>query len=232
MITVNVLSRVFHLRISDRIATGFAIEAEGKEYLITAGHFAGHLIGENTIEISQNGGWHPLLVTTVGHADGEVGISVVSPTHPITTPKTRFPMPASSKGLEFGQDVYFLGFPYGIDAMIWPHDERNHRPLPFIKRAVVSMFPSESHGYFILDGHNNTGFSGGPVVFRREPNSEFRVAAVVTAYKQERKPILDSSGAPIEMFLEVNTGLIVAYDINWALKLIEANPIGVELTER
>ena len=231
MITTNVFLRVFRLSFGEKRGrgTGFAIEDNGKEYLVTARHLAEDLVGINTIRVFQNRDWQPLQVATVGHATGDVDISVLAPAEPLTTPKSRFPLSATSKDIAYGQDVYFLGFPYGIKGQNLAHDEDNFRPLPLVKRATMSMFPSESMNYYLLDGHNNRGFSGGPVVFRPSSDAPFQVAAVVTAYESESEDVLHSTGAPTGLHMRTNTGLIRAYPISEAIALINSNPIGCVL---
>ena len=98
MITANVIYRVFRLTLGPETGTGFAIEEEGREYLVTARHLAHSLWGKRQIEVFKDGGWSPLEVTAVGHAPGEVDISVLAPAERLT-PTRALPLPASSKGL-------------------------------------------------------------------------------------------------------------------------------------
>ena len=97
--------------------------------------------------------------------------------------------------------------------------------MPFVKKATMSLLDGE---VFYLDGHNNPGFSGGPVVYIEPPSREYRVAAVVSAYRAEPQPIYAGS---VEMPLtyRYNTGIIVTHAINAALRLIRSNPIGCDL---
>ena len=113
MITANVIYRVFRLKVGSETGTAFAIEEEGREYLVTARHLAHSLQGTSVVEVFKDGGWSPLEVTTVGHAPGEIDISALAPTERLT-PARPLPLPASSKGLTYGQEAFFLGFPYGI----------------------------------------------------------------------------------------------------------------------
>ena len=183
MITANVIYRVFRLKLGPETGTGFAIEEEGREYLVTARHLAHSLWGKRQIEVFKDGGWSPLEVTTVGHAPGEIDISVLAPAERLT-PTRALPLPASSKGLTYGQEAYFLGFPYGIGDKFLR--ETGH-PVPFVKRVTVSTLFGKP---YLLDGHNNPGFSGGPVVFWAPGRKEFQVAAVVSAYRSARASVL------------------------------------------
>ena len=97
-------------------------------------------------------------------------------------------------------------------------------PVPFVKRVTVSTLFGKP---YFLDGHNNPGFSGGPVVFCPPARKEFQVAAVVSGYRSARAPIRDDEDRDTEFHLRENTGIVVAYDVNEAVALIRANPIGL-----
>ena len=98
MITANVIYRVFRLKVGLETGAAFTVEEDGKEYLVTARHIAHTLQGTNEIEIFKDGVWSPLGVTTVGHAPGEIDISVFAPFERLT-PVRPLPLPASSEGL-------------------------------------------------------------------------------------------------------------------------------------
>ena len=211
------------MKVGQETGTAFTIEEDGREYLVTARHIAKPLQGTCQIELFKDQGWSPLQVTTVGHAPGDVDISVLAYSERLT-PERPLPLPASSKGLTYGQDAYFLGFPYGISDMFLR--ETGH-PLPFVKRATVSTLFGKP---YLLDGHNNPGFSGGPVVFCPPGSQKFQVAAVVRGYRSVRRPVHDDENRETEFHLRENTGIIVAYDVNEAVALIRANPIGLALS--
>ena len=46
-----------------------------------------------------------------------------------------FPMPATSKGVAWGQEVFFLGYPYGLHTK---GDVNDGYPLAIIKRGLMS----------------------------------------------------------------------------------------------
>jgi hypothetical protein len=116
--------------------------------------------------------------------------------------------------------VYFLGFPYGVLSGVIFGDAGH--PLPLVKRALFSSFAGEA---YLLDGHNNPGFSGGPVVFGRGGDIPNCVGAVVSSYRFSPEPVfLDRSETALTY--RYNTGIIVSYKIETALALIRSNPIG------
>ncbi len=225
MITANVIYRVFRLKVGPETGTAFTIEENSREYLITARHIARPLQGKCQVEVFKDGGWFPLEVTTVGHAPGEVDISVLAPSERLT-PTRPLPLPASSAGLTYGQDAFFLGFPYGIgDEFL---RETGH-PVPFVKRLTVSTLFGKP---YLLDGHNNPGFSGGPIVFCPPGRKEFQVAAVVSGYRWASAPVRDQQNRDTDFHLRENTGIVVAYDVNEAVALIQANPIALGSSQK
>jgi hypothetical protein len=218
MITANVIHRVFRIKVGDSEGTAFTIDVRDREYLVTAKHVAAPLKETGELGVFSNGTWSTLRTHVVGHATGDADVSVLALNRRLTPPG--LPVEPTHTGLTYGQDVYFLGFPYGfLGKYIFGPDGY---PLPFVKRATLSLFDGT---VFLLDGHNNPGFSGAPVVFTEPHKHDFRVAAVVSSYQYVDEPIYDRSQAT-GLTYRYNTGLIVTYAINHALDLIEANPIG------
>ena len=227
MVTTNILQRTFRIKSTDP-GTCFTIDVDNRQYIITARHVVKGLVGQSTVKIMQEGKWKNLQVKLVGHSKGEVDISVlaaefqISPTHPLNP---------TAAGMILGQDIYFLGFPYGLMSDVGVLN-RNF-PLPLVKKGIVSMVEF-SEGFILLDGHNNPGFSGGPVVFRRDNRgNDFSIAGVVSGYRYAREPVYENEEqeqkeSPIG-YHKSNTGIIVASSIKYALDLISQNPIGVEL---
>jgi len=218
MITANVIHRVFRIKVGDSEGTAFTIDVDDREYLVTAKHIAESVKAEQDIGLFANGGWVKFRVEPVGHASSDSDISVLAARIRLTP--GNLPMPATSKGVIYGQDVYFLGFPYGFLGR-YSFGPSGY-PLPFVKRATVSLLDGS---LFLLDGHNNPGFSGGPVVFRKPSEPELNVAAVVSGYRYMDEPIYAGSG-PTPLTYRYNTGLVITHAIDAALDLIAATPIG------
>jgi len=218
MITSNVIHRVFRIKVSGTEGTAFTIDVDDREYLVTAQHVAESVTTDQEIQLFANGGWESLHVELVGHASGDSDICVLAARVQLTP--ANLPMRATSKGVIYGQDVYFLGFPYGyIGRYLFGS---SGYPLPFVKRATVSLFDGSE---FLLDGHNNPGFSGGPVVFREPGQQELHVAAVVSGYRYVDEPVYAGTDQ-LPLSYRYNTGIIVTYAIDAALDLIAAKPIG------
>lgn len=223
MITANVIHRVFRIRWNGSEGTAFTADIDDRQYLVTARHVLANFDTDGTVDVFSNGRWEPISVELVGHAPEDVDITVLAPSRRLTP--ANLPMAPLGQGprLTYGQDVYFLGYPHGfLGRYIFGPDGY---PMPFVKKATVSLLDG---AVFYLDGHNNRGFSGGPVVFQEASSPEFNVAAVVSGYHAVSEPVLhgqDKTGLTISQ----NTGIIVTHAIVGALHLIERNPIGFAL---
>ena len=234
MITTNVIQRTFHIRYGSITGTAFAIDRDNKQYLITARHVVKDITSDSSIAIFHERQWQNTSIQVVGIGAGETDVAVLACPVRLAPPH---PLEASSNGLIYGQPVYFLGFPFGWDG----GGETINRdfPIPFVKAGVVSSMAYGEPSRIYVDGHNNKGFSGGPLVFL--PNgrlgSEFRVAGVVANYPTPIvEPVVDSKGDPILApdnqpiaYFQENQGLVVAFEIRHVTDLIEANPIGFKL---
>ena len=176
------------------------------------------------ITILRNGREVQLPVQLVGHGKDDADVSVLaapiqlSPTHPLLT---------TTAGLTIGQDVCFLGFPYGLATHVGLINRRF--PIPLVKRAIVSGMNLDTH-VLLLDGHNNRGFSGGPVFYHRnnDPKRDPTVIAVVSGFKYGWEPVYEDEN-PTGLRYKHNTGIVVAYDIKHVTDLIAENPIGFEV---
>jgi hypothetical protein len=224
MITANVIYRVFRIKYGNSTGTAFAIDIDARQYLVTARHVLEGFGDEDTVEIFCNNQWKTHLAKLVGNAEGDIDISVLTIARELP-PSRPLPLPAESKGLGYGQDVFFLGFPYGLLSKYTLHPSEGAYPLPLVKKAIVSNFDAD---VFLLDGHNNPGFSGGPVVFKPIGSNEFKVAGVISGFQSVEQPVFDGKSETPFVY-QYNTGIIVSYDICHAVDLIKGNPIGVRI---
>jgi hypothetical protein len=82
---------------------------------------------------------------------------------------------------------------------------------------------------WILDGINNPGFSGGPVIIGTGESVKF--AAVISGYYLQPTEIIRGNAAQRvpkarKDYVYENSGFIIAYDIAHAVDAIKKNPIG------
>jgi len=226
MITSNVIQRTFFIKCGTETGTGFALDINNKQYLITAKHLIKGLDGISTIQIFHEESWKDIQILVVGHCEGDIDISVIKVGYQLTDPDLT--LNATSKGMIYGQDAYFLGFPYGLKVKI---GEMNRGfPLPFVKKCSISCMGTIKGNIYViyLDGHNNPGFSGGPVVYKKQNENDFIVTSVISGYMQVNEPIYEGDKSA-DQFYKYNTGIIVSYGIEHALEIIETNPIGFKL---
>ncbi len=222
MVTTNIVQRTFRIR-STQEGTCFTIDVDNRQYIVTARHLVEKVVDQSSVKIMQEKKWKDLQVKLVGHCKGKVDISVLASDLQISP---AFPLSPTMDGMMLGQDVYFLGFPFGLTSDVGPLN-RNF-PFPLVKKGIVSLV-AERGQYILLDGHNNPGFSGGPVVFR--PNNhgnDFAVAGIVTGHHYVREPVYQDD-KQTSLSYKSNTGIILAYSIKHALDLIAQKPIGVKL---
>ena len=227
MIVFNALSRTFHLRLKDHVATGFVIDVEGKQYRVTAKHFVSEVTDSVVLELLHNGNWKKVSAKLVGHAPDEIDITVLA--LPYLLAMSDLILKPDMGDLILGQEAFFLGFPYGLFGHAG--ELNSNYPVPFVKRATVSSVSTSASGQttIFLDGHNNPGFSGGPVLFKVQERGELKVAAVVAGFRIEHKPVYQEDQA-LPLTYQYNTGIIISYGIKHAVALAHMNPIGVPTT--
>ena len=225
-VTRSILQRTFNIRYEGSTATCFTVDVGGRRYLVTARHVVDTIQGEAAAEISYNRRWHASGVRLVGHGPDDIDVSVLAPqelfgaAHPLRLTLT-------TAGLPLAGDAYFLGFPFGLGMNVQTALNAGF-PLPFVKKAIVTAIGLGDEP-ILLDGHNNAGFSGGPVV-RPWNNNEQIVIGVVSGYRPDRSRVRDADGNETPFTYDTNTGIIIAHDIRHALALIEANPVGIPVS--
>lgn len=211
------------MRFNDNTGTCFSLDIEGKRYLVTAAHMLGGMPSAGSIDIAHTERWLPLPVNLVGR-DDDVDVAVLAPQGLIGA---SHPVAATTKGMTLAEDVYFLGFPFNIEQ-IAPFETNAGFPLPLVKKGIISCFGFDT-GVMLLDGHNNPGFSGGPVVRANTQRAEPVVIGVVTAYRTERQRVLDEASNEGPYTYDTNTGIVQVGDANSILRLVAANPIGIDV---
>ena len=220
-VTANILQRTFLIRYNKITGTCFTIDVQGKRYLLTAKHLVDSIRDDVIVEISRNGTCMPLRVRLVGHCAGDIDVTVLAPQELFGGSHS---LRVTTAGLILAEDIYFLGFPYCLGMEVKTELNAGF-PLPLVKKAVVSALGVED-GPMLLDGHNNPGFSGGPVA-RRGTKEQQTVIGIVSGYRYDRRKVRDENGNETQHTYDTNTGIIFAHDIRHALATIATNPIGI-----
>ena len=207
-------------KVGTSAGTCFSIDIDKKQYLVTAKHVVANLKDGDVIELFHENQWKGYPIRLIGHS-GLADVTVISLINVVIEGHE---LPATTKDMAYGQDIYFLGFPYGFQTEV---GELNRGfPLPLVKKGIASTITTKKvPQHFLIDGHNNSGFSGGPVVFCPPGSNNFQVGGVISGYHPE----YDDSSGQRQAIPNTNSGIIVAYDILNALELIKTNPQGTEI---
>lgn len=191
--------------------TAFTVDRQDRQWLVTARHVVDGTRPEDLQIVGQDG---PISVPIEEPLDVEHGADVaVFPLGGSATPS--FLLEPTSNGCVFSQDAYFLGFPYGLGLLT----SDTGGALPFVKKAIISTRQNVGDpmiSLWLLDGINNPGFSGGPVVFCAVGTTRWHVAGVVSGYRTQAVAVDGGEGA-----VPMNTGIVVAYDIRHAVEAID-----------
>ncbi len=221
-VSVNVLGRVFPVRVGNSLGTAFTMELDGKQYLVTAKHLLADAVPA-TIHVEIDAWWE-VPVQLVGVGAGKSDVLVLAADRQLSV---TFPVDATTTGLALGQSVRFLGFFPGLRTS--PGPGYAHRGMPLVMGGVLAAILGKREAgdgaALWIDGQNNKGFSGGPVVYqpRSAPTREqcrWRIAGVVAGYVVERDPPRG------------NSGLLYATPIEAVRELVTRNPIGFEISPK
>ena len=190
MITTNVLQRTFHVKYGNATGTCFTVDVNSRQYLVTARHVVDGIQQQDTIDLYHEQTWEPLRTTVAWISQTEEDIAILVPEVQLSP---AYPLEPNAGGLLIGQDVYFCGYPYRLRTEAGSLNRGF--PIPLVKKGIVSSLVIEKNCHIIIiDGHNNPGFSGGPVVFARPGSLDYKVAGVISAYKVQYEPILLKGG--------------------------------------
>lgn len=153
--------------------------------------------------------------------------------------------------------MFFAGFPYGLFTS--GVNVNDLYPIAFVKKGIMSASSAEKGATMIfLDGHNNPGFSGGPIVYRDLDRNTFvyKLAGVVSGFRFEvgavfqtelvnreqitsediaKARITEKDGRLLRLkdtdhVVKLNTGIVVGYGITHAIELIRKHAIRPKLS--
>lgn len=223
MITSNALQRVFKISYEGFTGTGFACDIDGRQYLVTAAHCINEeSAGTVELEILHNEEWHKLPAIIVGSKPHGADIAVLALPQVLVHKDLTLPV---AETFYVSQEVFFLGFPHGKHIHIGAMN--NDWPMPFIKRGIISgMNNGGKPSVVYLDGINNPGFSGGPVVAQNAQTRTLEVISVVSSYHMVRDQVLSDGIPHPTLEIEVNTGIVETFGVMHVREIARANPIG------
>jgi S1-C subfamily serine protease len=218
MVTAEVITKTFWIKVGNNGGTGFVVNEKGQQYLVTAYHVVKEFImatqeDKIVVEVYHDNCWKKWNLNLVGYKDKPFDIAIFGVNMEFPPPFLNFE-PECSLGL--GQTVYFLGFPVTLKNEVTCHDLLAQFPMPFVKQGIMSNIPL--NGIYYIDGKINKGFSGGPVVVQKEKKCS--VIGIMHAYAPDDHP--EMKGMPgVLIPLLLNSGISVATSSFIAKEIIQ-----------
>jgi hypothetical protein len=208
-VTADILRQTYLIQTDTLQGSCFLVEVENQEYLVTAKHlFRSNLkVGDSTnIKIIQENKVRSFKAKYFTHPDNSIDIALLK--LPVSI-KVITPFPVDGQ-VTLGQDIYFLGFP-NFNTLQF-HTSGTIGKLPLVKKGIVSgWINTNSYILYFLDGHNNPGFSGGPVICIDNATQKPFILGIISGYYFENKPVKNREGKYETTHVEENSGIIKCY---------------------
>ncbi len=223
LIPLHIISRTILIEFKGSIGTAFILDHNNKQYFITARHLISNIRENDSINIYHHNAWNKFKSILTGHSIN-ADISVFSV--PDFYDKSDN-LIANSNNIVLSQEIFFLGFPYGLSTTL--PNVNSAFPIAFIKKGILSSFLKQGNVKILfLDGMNNPGFSGGPIVYMDFKTNKFNICGIISGYRPEINNIKNNN-QEINLQYSINSGIIIGYGIEEVINLIEKNPNGSHL---
>lgn len=212
----DLVRQIFYVKTNEGTGTGFVIEYKQKQFLITAKHVVQGLPSKNAkIQVFRSEEWKDYSADILTPANKEVDIAVLELRVPLVT--TYWPTELSPGLVNLGGQVYFLGFPHGLHSIL------QTEYVPFVKAGVLSGLDGSDSTAVVMyiDGFNNPGFSGGPVVAFDNEHQHWKIIGVIQGYYPEAARTRVGK-EDVDTKILMNSGILVAYSIKHALETIDS----------
>lgn len=211
-----IIESVFFLKSDDSTGSSFTVTERGQQYLVSARHlFTKHNHGnEVTVELFHENAWKEITGTIFFHVKSAIDVCVIKLPYAIAR-EYEF---AKDAQMYFGKDLFMLGFPYGLHQ---DSGELNRNfPFPFVKKGYFSAVNKTEEGgtVFFLDGHNNKGFSGGPVASYDPATRKNYIHGIISGYITQEGDIETPFG---NWKYNENSGIVITYSISHVFEIIE-----------
>lgn len=222
MISPEIIARVLHLKYGNTTATGFTVEKDNVQYVVTVKHLLNSKTPPKTltIQIKQKGSFRDFEVNAYYHKNPDIDLVILKPkSNSYITSKYNLSLRIS--GIVLSQDAYFMGYPYHMEMYIPGSRYTEHCPL--IKKACLSGIINEKNiQYIVLDCHNNLGFSGGPVCVKIPGMSYYSICGVMRSYVCNESSVLSSSGKDTGYFIKENSGIAFATSVKHVREILDS----------
>jgi S1-C subfamily serine protease len=226
-VTGNVIARVLQIRFNGFSGTAFIVDYGSRAYLVTANHMVAAAGDHATVDVlgPTDSLWHPSEFAILHGHSPCVDVAVLVPADAKLTSIDPLPYDYT---FAMGQEAYFLGFPFGLFTTFGGQNVA----VPLIKHGYISatvacsaIYPDGSKGdtLILLDGINNHGFSGGPVVAPDvfDGTRALKLIGVVSGYKYEDEPVSVNGQTAPNVSGSANSGIIIVVPIERAIDLIK-----------
>ena len=175
MVPTQVLYRVLPLRWTvggdEFFGTAFSLTHGDEQYLVTAAHVVKEYPhGILTIGRDKSAPKGRVIDPVLRGISQEADIAIFDA--PSFMHKKGIPLNVSLANIMLGQEVFWLGYPFGLDGGLTLPDADG--PIGLVGSGTLSSMAMPSNQPvptdaatvgFIVDGLNNEGYSGAPVVF-------------------------------------------------------------------
>jgi hypothetical protein len=226
LVTSEVIQKVFCIKYGDATASCFLVSINKHDYLITAKHLFPNVVSKTNldVELLNNKGWNKINCKLLTHSNTGIDIAVLD-LMTSAQPDNEFDL--NEVGYSISQECFFLGYPFGLRMDDKAGNMNSGFPLPFVKKAIISswVYNAATGTQIFLDGHNNPGFSGGPVAIinnKSDSGSSHRmkIIGVISGYLPDNKIIKTALG---EIVNPENSGIVVCYGIAEVYEIIKMN---------
>lgn len=214
MLPPSIIQNVFPIKNGKKTGTCFTINHEANQYFVSAKHIINNINDGDCLEFLFSGIHTKANVKTISHHP-TADVSVFTIDDDIELPELEYYI----NKIKPGQETFFLGFPT-IAGERKSNETPGKYPQALIKKATISkIIHSDTDIYFLLNGKNNPGFSGGPVIMEDPSKKKFKVTAVISGFKRVKESVqLKEKVKPIS--LRDRTGIILAYSVGNAVEAI------------
>lgn len=174
------VNRVFNISYGEGWGTAFLLSDKAGSFFVTAKHVVSGLAKDDKLEIRMAKETKFFTVSSAAHsADHDLSIFALGN---LGTP-VDYDLKVEDTALWLGDSLYFLGFPHSL-ANTYPNSAGFLTPL--VRSAVFSgVITLGGRETLILDGFNNPGYSGAPVIQPRE-DGRVGIVGIVTSYRVEQ----------------------------------------------
>lgn len=218
-ITSRALETTFLIQTDISQGTCFTYLLQKEEYLVTAKHlFKSSLNNKDStrIKLFIDEKLQEFTAQYYISNDPTIDIAVLK----INSSISKYQPYSNTEKTALGQELYFLGYPFFSNKQFRTLD-KNLGTFPLVKKAVFSgSYPTSNYVVHFLDGQNNPGFSGGPVIAYDYTNGEHGIFGIISGYYNEEKSLRNMGKAEIGKYILENSGIIKCFPITLVKEIL------------